>query len=299
MNTEKLRAIVDLYCTITAVTSGTKRLHLICLTHLEKYLGREAIVADLNDLTYSRFVAWRSTQVAAETLRGDCNKLLALWRWCSGGNRRWVDAPEVKAPAPQYRLPKALDKEQLERLWRVAKTYPKLVGSLPGNVVLLAFLYVLWDTSERIGAVYKISRENIDLPRGYIMIDPESRKGGKQGRLYKIRPATVAALARLLAVYPGPIPFAECSINNYYQHWNYLRSEAGLPRWATPHTIRKSHASHLVALGGDARASLGHSSDVITNRHYVDSRIASQGKQPADILFDPGDSKPWWRKLIS
>jgi integrase len=300
LRTENLSAIIELYCTVTGVTSGTKRLHLIWLTHFERFLDREPVVADLTDLTYARYVQWRSPKVSSETVRGECNKILAVWRWCSGGNRRWIDGPEVKAPQPQYRLPKALDREQLERLWAVAKVYPRLIGSLPGNVVLSALLYVLWDTSERIGAVHQIDRDNVDLKRGFIIVEPESRKGGTQGRIYKVRPATVEAIAKLLAIYRGQHPFAECSVNNYYQHWYMVRTEAALPRWVTFHTLRKSHASHLVAMGGDARLSLGHSSDTITNRHYVDQRIASEGQQPCDLLFDPGQAsgKSWWKRMM-
>ena len=297
MTRQSLRTILADYAAITGIQPDTRRLHEICLTHLERFLGHEPLVADLTDLTYARFVAWRSPRVAHETLRGDCNKLLALWRWCAGGKRRWCDAPEVKAPAPSHRLPQALDKEQLERLWKVAQVYPRLVGTLPGNVVLTAWLYVLWDTSERIGAVHQIRRDNCDLRDGWIMIEPEHRKGGSQGRLYKIRPATVRALERLLAVYPGDQPFAECSLCNYYKHWPVLRAEAALPRWATPHTFRKSHASHLTAAGGDARASLGHSSDVVTVRHYIDPRISKRGVEPCDVLFDPGDHH-WWQRWL-
>lgn len=302
MPDQNLRAILDDYAAITGIAGDTKRLHLICLTHLERFLKREPALADLNDLTYAKFVAWRSPKVSQETIRGDCCKLLALWRWCAGGKRRWVDPPEVKAPQPAYRLPKALDRAQLERLWEVARVYPQRVGTLPGNIVLTAWLYVLWDTSERIGAVHQIRRDNIDLTRGWIMVDPEDRKGGQQGRLYKVRPTTVAALTSLLAIYQGELPFGECTVNSLYRHWAVLRNEAGLPRWATPHTIRKSHASHLVASGGDARASLGHSSDVVTNRHYLDARITGEGKSPCDLLFDPGKEsaeRPWWRRLIS
>ena len=301
MTEAKLRVILEDYAAITGISGDTKRLHLICLTHFERFLNREPLIADLNDLTYAKFVAWRSPKVSQETLRGDCCKLLALWRWCSGGKRRWIDPPEVKAPQPAYRLPKALDREQLERLWKVATTYPQRVGTLPGHIVLTAWLYVLWDTSERIGAVHHIRRDDIDLARGWIMVNPEVRKNGREGRLYKVRPAAVQALKRLLEIYEGEMPFAECSLSNWYKHWAVVRNKAGLPRWATPHTIRKSHASHLVASGGDARASLGHSSDVVTNRHYLDARITGEGKSPCDLLFDPGESciePPWWRRLL-
>lgn len=288
MITTPLRVILDDYAAITKLTDGTLRLHSIAITHFERFLQREAILSDFSDLTVAKFIQWRTAKVAQNTLHGDCCKLLALWRWCAGGRRKWIEPPEIEAPKPSHHLPQALDQEQLERLWAVAATYPRLVGTLPGNIYLIALLYVLWDTSERVGAVHQIERDLVDLKGGWITIEPETRKGGKQGRIYKIRPATVSALKNLLAVYDGPRPFAECSLNNIYKHWPTLRTEAALPKWATPHTIRKSHASHLVAMGGDARASLGHSSDVITNRHYIDCRIAGGGSQPCEVLFDPG-----------
>lgn len=303
MGHRKLRAILDDYAAVTAIKPDTRRLHEIGLAHFERFLNHEPLLADLNDLTVAKFLQWRAGKVRQETLRGDACKLLALWRWCAGGKRRWCDPPEVKAPPPSHRLPQALDREQLERLWGVARLYPNRVGTLPGHIVLTAWLYVLWDTSERIKAVYLIERDYIDVKGGWITIEPEVRKGGREGRLYKIRDKTVAALGKLLEVYQGERPFGECSLCNFYKHWAVMRNEAGLPRWATPHTIRRSHASHLVASGGDARASLGHSSDVITNRHYVDPRISGSGKQPCDLLFDPGKTelpgKPsWWRKWL-
>lgn len=299
MRTEKLCAIVDLYCTVKGVTAATKRLHRIWLLHFTRFMECEPLVADLTDLNFAGYVEWRLEKVERGTVRGECHKLLAVWNYCSEGNRRWIPSPEVKAPAPEFNVPKALDREQLERLWEAARKYPRLVGTLPGHIVLTSLLYVLWDTSERIGAAYRIERDNIDLKRGFIAIDPKSRKGGKQGRLYKIRPATVSALTQLLVLYSGERPFAECSLNNYYQHWYLLREMADLPGWASPKRLRSSHASHYAAMGGDARSSLGHSSEVITNRHYIDPRIASAGQQPCDVLFDPAQ-KPqpsMWQRL--
>jgi len=297
MHRQPLSVVIEEYAILTAIRLDTRRLHEIAINHLGQMLGRQPTLADLNDVTFSRYVAWRLARVSHETVRGECHKLIALWRWASGGKRRWIDPPEVKAPAPVHRLPLALDREQLEALWQAARYYPRMVGVLPGNVVLTALLYVLWDSSERIGAVYQIRRDLIDLKRGWLTIEPETRKGHTQGRLYKIRAATVAALTRLLAVADGPLPFAEVSLNAYYKHLPYLRESAGLPRWVTWHTLRKSHASHLVAAGGDARASLGHSSDAITVRHYLDARIASTGRQPCDLLFDPGH-RHWWQRRV-
>jgi integrase len=64
---------------------------------------------------------------------------------------------------------------------------------------------------------------------------------------------------------------------------------AGLPTDAKSkfQRIRRSHATHLHIAGGDATASLGHSSDSITRRHYLDVRLLS--RQSAEkLLFRPG-----------
>lgn len=47
--------------------------------------------------------------------------------------------------------------------------------------------------------------------------------------------------------------------------------------WAPFHLIRRSHASHLTVVGGDARQSLGHSSEAVTDKSYRDPRITNRG----------------------
>src|SRR5690606_36013386 len=103
MNNQTLFEVLDDYAAIVGISSDTKRLHRICLTHFERFLKHEPTLVDLNDLTVAKFIEWRTVRVSHETLRGDCCKLLALWRWCAGGKRRWIDPPEIKAPQPVYR----------------------------------------------------------------------------------------------------------------------------------------------------------------------------------------------------
>lgn len=295
-----LAEAVDQYCTFnTKVTSaGTRKLYGYAVLSYQRFLARSGIVADLNDVTFVKFREWRQAKVAHDTLRGECCKLLALWRWCASGKRRWIDEPEVDAPGQQYRAPQALDEKQLARLWYAAQHYRYRMGPVPGSVYLTALLYTLWDTSERIGAVHRIEADMVDLHKLWVTVPPSIRKGGKQGRAYKIRQATADAIARLREVYDGPTVFGAVDLRTVWHCFGHLRIAADLPRKTTPHTLRKSHASHLERLGGDARASLGHGSEATTSRHYLDPTITSRGKQPADLLFDPGRpaDRPWWRR---
>lgn len=291
---------VHQYCTLNPkiTSSGTRRLYGFAVRSYEKFLDRAPIVSDLNDFTFSAFIEWRGSRVANGTLCGECCKLLALWRWCAGGKRRWIDEPEVSAPEPQYRIPKAMNTAQLETLWQAAESYRMHVGGLPGYVYWPALLYTLWDTSERIGAVHQMDRRDLDVKSQWIVLEPHIRKGGRQGRAYKLRDATTNAIARLLDAHNKSQLFAVADLKSLRHAFALLRADAGLPNWVTFHSIRKSHASHLAAVGGNARTSLGHSSDTITDRHYIDPTIVGLGQQPCDMLFDPGKRKSWWKKLF-
>jgi integrase len=50
------------------------------------------------------------------------------------------------------------------------------------------------------------------------------------------------------------------------------------------HAMRRTAASHFAAAGGDASHFLGHSSPRITEKYYLDPRIADTGPQPCDVL---------------
>lgn len=60
---------------------------------------------------------------------------------------------------------------------------------------------------------------------------------------------------------------------------------AGLPsgRDCKPQRLRRSHATHLKAAGGDPTLALGHSSEEVTRRYYLDPVILGD-ESPAALL---------------
>ena len=58
--------------------------------------------------------------------------------------------------------------------------------------------------------------------------------------------------------------------NNFRKQWRSARDELGF-QWVTPHTFRKTVGTLLEASSGMAVASaqLGHSSENVTRKHYV------------------------------
>ncbi len=81
------------------------------------------------------------------------------------------------------------------------------------------------------------------------------------------------------------------SPNNVRRQWRQARADTGL-EWVTPHTFRKTVATLLdrEADTKTAAAQLGHASEQITTRHYVDK--PHQAPDTADVLNMLGPNMP-------
>jgi len=82
--------------------------------------------------------------------------------------------------------------------------------------------------------------------------------------------------------------FPQMHVTSIYGHLKLLLKATGLPtgRNCMFHKIRRTHATHLHIAGGDATASLGHGSDVITRGYYLDPRYI-RGGHLADLMGSP------------
>jgi integrase len=288
----QLENIVENYCAIKGLCPTTRKLYRRSVALYSGHLKRPATVGDFEDLVFSRWLEIRSLEVARETLRGEAAKLLSLWRWCSEPRRAWVLPPEVRSPESYYRVPQSLTHEQLTMLWRYISGLTGRIESVRESTFWLALLGVLWDSAERIGAIRQMHRS--DLDGRTLAVYPSQRKGRRKfGRTYKLSRSSSGSLRELIEAAGVEHPFELLTKDALYKRFRRIRLLAGLPGWVTFHTLRRSHASHLTAAGGDARRSLGHSSEGVTDRCYRDPRIADRGSQPSDLLFNP---LPWWRR---
>ncbi|MBT5413989.1 MAG: tyrosine-type recombinase/integrase, partial [Rhodospirillaceae bacterium] len=106
-------------------------------------------------------------------------------------------------------------------------------------------------------------------------------KGGKE-RIVPVLPAVKSAIADYLAVLPfaaGPedplfraVRGGRLGAREVQRRTAMLRAQLGLPDSATPHALRHSFATHLLAAGGDLRTIqelLGHAS-LSTTQRYTD-----------------------------
>ncbi len=142
-----------------------------------------------------------------------------------------------------------------------------------------ALLLMLYGCGLRIGEALALDRR--DAPRADTMDDAMvvTGKGGKQ-RLVPILPIVRDAVAAYLAACPyaaeptGPlfvgVRGGRLDPAVVQRQMRRLRAVLGLPETATPHALRHSFATHLLADGGDLRTIqelLGHASLSTTQRY--------------------------------
>ena len=149
------------------------------------------------------------------------------------------------------------------------------------NTAILALLY---GSGLRIAEALALTRA--EAPRGPNDALRVTGKGGKQ-RIVPVLPAVAAAIVDYLRLCPySPGPNGPLFVGARGQRLNprmvqramaKLRGALGLPATATPHALRHSFATHLLANGGDLRTIqelLGHAS-LSTTQIYTEVDTAS------------------------
>ena len=183
---------------------------------------------------------------------------------------------QVRAPAAARRLPRALSTDDVERLLEAAS-----LGEGPVPLRDRALLEVLYGTGARISEAVGLSADDLDLDEGTIRLFGKGRRermvpigryaiGAVEAYLVRARPELARAGRGTAALFlnqrGGPL--------SRQSAWAVLQvagERAGLGEHVSPHTLRHSFATHLLAGGADVRVVqelLGHAS-VTTTQIYT------------------------------
>ncbi|MBP2688358.1 MAG: site-specific tyrosine recombinase XerD [Deltaproteobacteria bacterium] len=181
---------------------------------------------------------------------------------------------EVKAPRIGRPLPKYLTLTQVERLLNAPD------GRTPEGIRDRAMLTLMYASGLRASELVTLRLENVDANAGFLYV---LGKGGKE-RVVPVAEAALAALAGYMAgARPGFLGKRVSSALFLSRRgkqitrqtlWNRIRRwalSAGIEERISPHTLRHSFASHLLAGGADLRAvqaMLGHA-DIATTQIYT------------------------------
>jgi len=257
------------------------------ITQFSRWLKRPATLEDFDDLVVSQFLTARAEHLAPESVARERSGLLAMWNLAQARGLvklRPCVAPEL---VPE-KTPRALTEQELQRVYAVASRLSGWVGPVPANLFFPTLIAVLFYTGERITATLAIPRDRYRRP--WVIVPPHTRKGKRQERVYELPPWVCDMVENLLASHGGPTIFWwGCSMNALRKRWKTITRRAGLGegREVQFHVMRKSTASHLDAAGGDATQYLGHSSDAITRRNYLDPRVTGRDRRKPWELLPP------------
>ena len=220
--------------------------------------------------------------LAASTVARQVSAIRQFFRFLFSDNIRTDDPTStISSPKLGRTLPKYLSEDEVEKLLDTARDHPGREG-----LRLLALLEILYATGLRV-------TELVGMPLGALSRDERfllvRGKGGKE-RMVPLSEPAQDAVADYMAVREDYLPkkqttngahlkmFPSRGKNGFLTRARFgqmlkeLAMEAGIDhRRVSPHVLRHSFASHLLAHGADLRAlqqMLGHS-DISTTQIYT------------------------------
>lgn len=249
------------------------------LTFLSTHLGQSPTLADLETLSLGDFRAFLAARAEAGLSASSRARSLATIRGFfrfleRNGLARNAAVRLLRTPKLGKSVPKAL---AVDDALASMETIVDLSDEPWVAARDQALLLLLYGCGLRIGEALALNRR--DAPQGESLV--VTGKGDKQ-RLVPILPVVRDAVRVYLGACPYPgdgaaplfvgVRGARLDPAVVQRQMRRLRAALGLPETATPHALRHSFATHLLADGGDLRTIqelLGHAS-LSTTQRYTD-----------------------------
>ncbi len=251
------------------------------LAFLSQHLGRAPRLADLAGLGRADFRAWLAWRAGRGLKASSTARALAVVRsffrhLARRGAVENAALAGVRTPRVPRGVPRALSVPEAAEAVEAVRDLAPRPWIAKRDAAVLALLY---GCGLRIGEALALDRRDAPRPGADIGTLTVRGKGGRQ-RAVPVLPVVAEAIADYLAACPyagGPdAPLfvgargGRLGPRRVQAQMRRLRDVLGLPEGATPHALRHSFATHLLAAGGDLRAIqelLGHASLSTTQRY--------------------------------
>jgi integrase/recombinase XerC len=247
------------------------------LRFLSGHLGRAPRIADLADADLADFRAWAARRTADGVVATSRARALSGLKSLLGRLDREGVAHNAAIGALRHpKLPRALPRPlPADDAMAVLDTAEEASDTPWLGLRDRALFMLLWGCGLRLGEA--LALDGRDAPRdGALRV---RGKGGKE-RVVPVLAEVSAALSAYRAACPWPAgagdPLFRGARGGRLSHgvaerrMRLVRGMLGLPETATPHALRHSFATHLLAGGGDLRTIqelLGHASLSTTQRY--------------------------------
>lgn len=247
------------------------------LGFLCEHLGRPAALNDLGDVGVRDVRAWLARRLGDGLARTSTARAMStirnFFRYLDRSGRLHNAAiAHVRAPRRPHAIPKPLDVEDAAGAIDATGDVSRTDWIARRDAALLTLLY---GCGLRLGEALSLTRG--DLPAGPTLT--VTGKGNKE-RVVPLLDVVRAAIDDYLAACPHPLRAADplfvgarggpLNPGVAQRTMRAVRALLGLPDTATPHALRHSFATHLLAAGGDLRQIqelLGHASLATTQRY--------------------------------
>jgi integrase/recombinase XerC len=254
--------------TVEAYSRDAEQFLIFLATHLGGP-PRLADVAELRIADIRAFLAARRNEgVGSRTIARGIAGVRSLVRFLEkDGAANGAAFRAIRPPRQKRTLPRPLTPDAARRVADSGESLDAEPWVAARNAAVFALLY---GSGLRISEALGLSRG--EAPRSANDALRVTGKGGKQ-RIVPVLPVVAGAIAeylRLCPWQPGPsgplfvgVEGGRLNPRIVQRAMQGLRSALGLPPTATPHALRHSFATHLLANGGDLRAIqelLGHAS---------------------------------------
>jgi integrase/recombinase XerC len=253
------------------------------LTFLAEHLGQPPDVGPLDALSVRDCRAWLARRAAAGRAKSSSARALSVVRVFF----RYLEREDlasssaltlVRGPKTPRTLPRPLSIDQAEAVVEPPANDGAETWTARRDTAVLLLLY---GCGLRIGEALGLSRSDAPPADGALHSLVITGKGNKQ-RTVPVLPVVAEAIAAYLGTCPhdlGPkdplfvgVRGGRLQPRLIQQTMARVRGALGLPPTATPHALRHSFATHLLAGGGDLRTIqelLGHAS-LSTTQRYTD-----------------------------
>jgi integrase/recombinase XerC len=249
------------------------------LGFLTNHLGGEPDLRALTALRAADIRAWLAAlaneKLAASSRAQHLSALRSFFRYLS--RRHGVEIAAVRLVSTaraRPALPRALTIEQ-------ARDVTDHVGDEEEDPAMqardIAFFSLLYGSGLRIAEALGLNVRDAQALRTHLSLTVLGK--GSKTRIVPVLPAVRAAIDAWLVLHPSPKPDSALFLGARGKRLDAAvaqkvlrtyRRLAGLPEHATPHALRHSFATHLLASGSDLRSIqdlLGHSSLSTTQRY--------------------------------
>ncbi|WP_419192776.1 tyrosine-type recombinase/integrase [Kolteria novifilia] len=247
-------------------------------------MGRIVRISDFSDRMMAELAKGRleSDEVRPQTINRDLRHIQAVWRFAFHAGD--VDKlPRFRKLKETKKIPNAWTVEEIGRLLRAAESASGWVQcesfSIPASKWWPAAILFAYDTGIRRSALTKVRTADVDIRLRTALIRGETRKDAED-LLVGFSVQTAVELEKIWDVHRElllPWPYTWPHLTRKFRR---LLDRAGLydpsirGQW---HRIRRSRASYGEAVcPGSATADLGHSVRWLTERSYIDPRIAGR-----------------------